>query len=145
MKENEIVVKARCLITDSKGRALVGKAFDKVKDKTFYSPLGGSLDFGETAEQAIRREMREEVHSDLKNLRLLEVVENLFTFEGKKGHEIEFMYSGDLVREELYGMDSIHVRESTYEFEAEWVDIKELLSDKMPIYPKLDYRKYLTK
>ena len=39
----------------------VFEGYDPLKDQTFYRPLGGGIEFGETSEQAIRREMREEI------------------------------------------------------------------------------------
>ena len=121
------------------GKILVAKGFEKAKNETFYRLLGGSLNEGEKSEDGIRREMHEELQSDLENLRLLDVVENTFVFEGVEGHQKVFIYSADLARKELYSKNPIHIVEETYEFDAGWVSKSELLAGKTPLYPAFDY------
>ncbi len=125
------------------GKILVQKGYDKVKGEYFYRVLGGSLNFFEKIEEGLRREIREELKSELDNLALLDVVENLFVYEGNKGHEIVFLYSGDLSRKELYGQNTIHVIEKTYEIDVEWVPIEKVLNKEIPLYPALDWSRFL--
>ena len=74
-----IRVKVLCLlIRDDK--MLVAKLNDPVKGTDFYRLLGGTLDFYETTENGVRREIREELDSEVDNLELVKVVENLFVF-----------------------------------------------------------------
>ena len=42
-------------------RVLVGKLRDPDDGSHFYRPLGGGINFGETGEEAVRREFREEL------------------------------------------------------------------------------------
>jgi 8-oxo-dGTP pyrophosphatase MutT (NUDIX family) len=42
-------------------RILVFEAHDSVKDETFYRLLGGGIEFGDRGEEAIRRELVEEL------------------------------------------------------------------------------------
>jgi len=61
---------------------LVFDAFDSVKRERFHRLLGGGIEFGERAEDAVVREMREETGSEARASRLLGVLESFFTFEG---------------------------------------------------------------
>lgn len=137
-REEKIRIKAMCLFHKD-GKVLVSKGFDKVKNENFYRVLGGSVIFFETGEAGVRREIQEELISEIENLKLIDVIENLFTYEGNKGHEIVFLYAGNLTRKELYTQNPIHIVEDTYEFDAEWISTNDILDGKIPLYPALDY------
>lgn len=51
---------------------------DSVTGETFHRLIGGGIEFGETAEAALRREFAEELGVTLGSVELLEVVENIF-------------------------------------------------------------------
>lgn len=125
------------------GKTLVSKGYDPVKGQAFYRVLGGGVNFFETAEEGVRREIQEELQSGIEDLVFLTVTENIFTYLGKKGHEVVFMYSGDLTRKELYDAETIPIVEETHENEAVWVPIDEILRGTVPLYPNLDYGFYL--
>lgn len=143
-KETKFNLKAMCLFSKN-GKVLVSKGFDKIKNEYFYRSLGGNINFFETGEMGIRREIQEELRSGIENLKLLDTIENLFIFEGIKRHEILFFYSGDLAKKGLYEQNKIHVVEDTYEFDAEWVPIDAILSGSIPMYPVLDYSSLFSK
>ena len=63
---------------------LVFEGRDEHRDLTFYRPLGGAIEFGERSEDAVRRELREEIGAELEDVRLLTVSENVFTFQGTR-------------------------------------------------------------
>ena len=73
-------------------RILVGRAFDDVKQQHFFRPLGGSVEFGETTAEALRREMREELRTEIVDLVQLGVLENIFTYRGEPGHELVIVF-----------------------------------------------------
>ncbi|WP_207477908.1 NUDIX hydrolase [Arenibaculum pallidiluteum] len=77
------------------GALLVAAEHDRVTGQHYFRPPGGGVEFGERADQALRRELREELGLDLAAVRLLGVIENLFTFEGRRGHEIVFVFAAD--------------------------------------------------
>ncbi|MEE7492755.1 DNA mismatch repair protein MutT [Methylobacterium oryzae] len=55
-------------------------------------PLGGSVAFGEWAEDALIREFEEELGVTVSVLGSPRVVENIFTHEGQVGHEVLFLF-----------------------------------------------------
>src|ERR1700754_860221 len=86
---------------------LVFEYHDSTKDETFYRPLGGGIDFGETAEVSVRRELREELGVELQDVRLLGVLENLFHAFGRDSHEIVFVFDCLLADQSLYERDAV--------------------------------------
>jgi 8-oxo-dGTP pyrophosphatase MutT (NUDIX family) len=117
------------------GRILVTEAVDSIKQQTFYRPLGGGIDFGETSSDAVIREVREEINAEVANLRYLGTLENIFTYNGVPGHEIVQVYDGELVDESLYSMKSVPGVESDGKpFGAIW-KMLDAFSDERPLYP----------
>ena len=62
----------------------------------YHRLIGGSVEFGEGHRETIIREVREELDAEIHSLTLLGVVENIFEIDGTAGHEIVFLYSGEL-------------------------------------------------
>jgi 8-oxo-dGTP pyrophosphatase MutT (NUDIX family) len=137
-----IVIKAIGVFTHD-GKILAAKGRDEAKGEDFYRAIGGSVNFREKSEDAMRREVKEELGCEVENLELVHVAENLFTFNGKDRHQIVFLYKGKLSNAELYKQDKIHIVEPYAEFDAEWVSIDDILSGKVILYPSLDWSKIL--
>ncbi|TCN50411.1 NUDIX domain-containing protein [Rhodococcus sp. SMB37] len=75
------------------GHVLVLEGVDRVTGKAFHRAIGGGIEFGETAEVALRREFTEELGVTLGAVELLDVVENIFEYEGNPGHEIAHVFA----------------------------------------------------
>jgi len=130
-----IRAKAVCVCRDG-DRILVGPGTDAVKGQTFYGPLGGGVEFGERAADAIHREMLEELGVELGEVVLLGVLENIFTYEGEPGHEIVFVFDARLVDHSLYARDLITGEESNGQrFEAIWLPVHHFVPGGPPLYP----------
>jgi len=64
----------------------------QAEGEDFWVFPGGRAEFGEPAEQTLRREIREEIGVQVEIVRLLWFVENFFTFAGKRYHEIALYF-----------------------------------------------------
>ena len=131
MIENKIRPLALAIIRND-NRILVIPGYDPKKDEHFYRLVGGGIEFGETALEALRREFKEELNLELEAPELLDVVENIFTFDNKKGHEVVFVYEAKFsdhlayLKEEMIIID--HPQDS-----AIWLDLAQ--ADLSKIYP----------
>jgi len=106
-----IRVIALALCFDAKGRVLVERGYDGVRDEHFLRGIGGGVEPGERAEEALRREWREELGLTLDAPLLLGVLENFFTHEGRAGHEIVFVFRARIVDAWAYEHDEFTVTE----------------------------------
>jgi 8-oxo-dGTP pyrophosphatase MutT (NUDIX family) len=142
---------ALCLLSRG-NQILVYEDQDKVKGDSFFRPLGGGIEFGETSTEAVKRELREELSQEVTNLTLLGTLEYFFTFNGKPGHEIVFIYDGRLVDEELYSREQLDGFEhgANLAFNAVWRSPAELRALGVRLVPEgleplLENRKDTTK
>ena len=97
----------------------------KNKAKNYYFFPGGHIEFGETAKQALKRELKEELDIKAENFIYLGTVENIYTEDKIKHHEINLVFKVDAKK-----LSSIS-REDHIDFD--FVDAKNLKREK--IYP----------
>ncbi|MBY6004934.1 NUDIX domain-containing protein [Salipiger bermudensis] len=69
-------------------RLLAAEVLDDAGRVKGVRPLGGTVDFGETADAAVVREFQEELGITVKTLGPPVFMENIYTHEGSVGHEI---------------------------------------------------------
>ncbi|WP_410588478.1 NUDIX hydrolase [Amycolatopsis sp. lyj-23] len=113
---------------------LVFDAHDDVKGETFHRPLGGGIEFGERAEDALKREFREELDAEIVVNRLLGVLENVFDWRGNPGHEIAFVYEAEFADPGLYGEDAMKILDDPAT--ARWVELAEFRDGRRILYPE---------
>lgn len=137
MKLGKIRPLAICVFRHG-NRILAAEGYDTVKRQTFYRPLGGRIEFGETGVQTIARELREEISAAVTDVHYLGTLENIFVYNGQPGHEIVLVYDGVLADQTLYERVSIEGREDEDEllFTAYWKSLDEFRGqDRPPLYP----------
>lgn len=121
-------------------KILVEEKRDTNKNTTFYRFLGGGVEFQETTCNAIKREFSEEINTEVKVEKLLDVIENIFEFNGKKAHELIFLYKITIDEKDI--RKEYIINDTAGEFKAKWIDINEFKENKKTIFPKEIY-KYL--
>jgi len=118
------------------GNILVCEGTDTVKNETFYRPAGGMIEFQEKAEDALRREIKEETGEDIKNIKYLTTIENIFTYEGTPGHEIILVYDAEFEDGEIYKKVQVKITESNDTwYNAYWKSPDEFGNGKLKLYP----------
>jgi ADP-ribose pyrophosphatase YjhB (NUDIX family) len=92
---------------------LVEEGRDSVKEETFFRLIGGTIEFGESGADGIRRELFEELGAGSDVERLVGALENIFTFDGEPGHEIALIYECRLRDDRLYALDEWEASEAS--------------------------------
>ena len=132
-KFKEIRPIALCLAIKN-NKLLVSEGFDKVKNETFYRCLGGGIEFLEKGEEALKREFLEEINIDITVKDFLGISENIFTYQGKKAHELILFYSID-ISDDNY-QEKYKVIDDHGETIAKWIDIEEFKNKNKILYPE---------
>jgi 8-oxo-dGTP pyrophosphatase MutT (NUDIX family) len=134
-------------------RILVAESYDHVKQQTFYRPLGGRIEFGEYGDETVRRELMEEIGAQAADLRYLGTLQNIFIYNGERGHEIVLVYDGKLVDERLYSCEVVELHRNSQDklrlsiegveeedgdegaFKAVWKSLDFFREGGAPLYP----------
>ncbi|KAF5887490.1 MULTISPECIES: NUDIX domain-containing protein [Rhizobium] len=74
-------------------------------------PLGGAIEFGESREEALHREFREELETDIRIVGPWHLLENIYEHQGAIGHEYIFAADIELADASLYQREEIRYSE----------------------------------
>ena len=121
-------------------KLLVEEKFDKIKNQTFYRCLGGGIEFLEKSSDALKREFKEEINTDIVVKDFLGISENIFTFNGNNAHELILFYSIDIADNDY--KDEYNIIDRGGEFSAKWIDIDDFKNKSKILYPE-EVFKYL--
>jgi len=92
----------------------------------YYRPIGGTIELGERSKDALVREFGEELQVEVRVLKSLGCLENIYTVKGRIGHEITLLYTVEFTDPVLYEQESFVMTEGKKVTTAKWVDIREL-------------------
>lgn len=99
-------------------------------DSGFLCLPGGYVELGETTEEAIKRELNEEIKQDVKIEKYLGVVENYFINKyNKKMHEISFYYLMSFINNDIDDREFTLIEEDKghkIKLNFKWIDINDL-------------------
>ena len=116
------------------GRILAVEVEDDAGVIKGVRPPGGAIEFGETREEALRREFREELDTAIDIVGQWAAVENIYEHEGQTGHEIVFAIGIRLADERLYRREEITVVDGV-PTRARWFPLDALKSGRISLFP----------
>ncbi|MCU4972149.1 NUDIX domain-containing protein [Halobacteria archaeon AArc-m2/3/4] len=115
---------------------LVTEGYDPGADERFYRLPGGGVAFGEYAADAVEREFDEEFGVTLTDVSHLGTYEDVFSFDGKRGHEHWWVFEASIVEDWPYERDAFTGYEHAVDEEitAVWKPIADLESAETTFY-----------
>jgi mutator protein MutT len=127
------------------GKLLVCEVLDDDQNLKGWCPLGGGIEFGEKAEDALRREIREELQCDIKIIGDPILCENIFQHHGQIGHELIIAFPMALDNKEVYSKNRFQIHENKGSTHwVEWIPLENFKLGKAVLFPgalldKLDH------
>ncbi|RED52035.1 NUDIX hydrolase [Aestuariispira insulae] len=97
-------------------------------------PPGGSIEFGESREQALHREFQEEFGCRISIDGPWKVVENIYDHHGAAGHEYLFIAPVTLLEAGLYHQDRFDI---PGEGQASWFSRKDFTDGGIALFPEV--------
>ena len=114
------------------GRVLLHRA----EGEPFWTLPGGRAEHGETAQEALTREMREELGVDVEVERLLWIVENFFDYDRWQYHEIALYFLMRLPPESApLGAEGFDGVDGTIALRFEWHPLHRDALEALPLQP----------
>ena len=101
-----------------------------------YALIGGRVEIGESSDETVKREIKEELGKDTEIIEYISTIENFFEMKGSKYHEIMFVYKIEFTNEEdkriEHEMKNIEGKDY---LKYKWIDLDKI--DKYPLLPEI--------
>jgi ADP-ribose pyrophosphatase YjhB (NUDIX family) len=115
------------------------------KDDTAYAIPGGHVALGETNEETLIREFKEEINVNIKVNTLKWIGEIFFPWGNKPCHQICLFYNVLLTENNVIPLDGTfwgteQLEDKSFKLEFSWIDIKDI--ETIELYP-IQVKKYL--
>ena len=105
------IIKAMAVVRRPRDGALLVSEPVSGPDPLFQRPLGGHVEFGESALDTVRREFLEETGQAVTDVRLLGVLENIFGWQGGTEHEVVFIFTAAFAAAAAYQIEKQRIRD----------------------------------
>jgi len=131
------VIKVKALgLALHEGSLLASEILNDAGEVKGVRPLGGTVEFGEAWQDALKREYREELDAEITLSGLPIVMENIYDHHGVTGHEIIFLSNISFVDNALYSQDKILFSENdNTPCTARWFNLQKLSIGGPDLYP----------
>ena len=101
-----------------------------------YALIGGRIEIGENSEDALKREIQEEIGKEIEIMGNVATIENFFEMNLKKYHEIMFVHQLEFKNEEDKKIqETIKNIEGKEYLQYEWLDLNKI--EQYPITPRV--------
>ena len=109
--------------------------FHRNVNSDYYALIGGRVEIGESSENTIKREIKEELGKNIEITGYISTIENFFEMKGSKYHEIMFVHKIEFTNEDdkkiEYTMKNIEGKDY---LQYEWIEINKI--DEYPLLPR---------
>jgi ADP-ribose pyrophosphatase YjhB (NUDIX family) len=109
-----------CAVILDGDRILVWDDLNPETGEVVAVPLAGGIEFGETGEEAIRRELVEEIGAVAGAVRYLGTLEDVFEWNGQARHEVHLVYEVELTDARITQLDHVEVDDEGERYVARW-------------------------
>lgn len=119
-------------------KLLVCEVLDDYGNLKGWCPIGGGIEFGETAKEALVREVYEELKCNAIITGDPIICENIFEHHGSKGHEIIFAFPIELSDKTIYSNNRFQIQEergSTHW--VQWIPLEQFERNEATLFPSI--------
>ena len=100
-----------------------------------WRPPGGGIEFGESAERTVVRELMEELGETAVCRQCICVLENIYVHEGHPGHEVVFVFDVEFSEPSAYATERYAYVDQGIANEVVWRNTREFIEGAEPLFP----------